>query len=328
MTDRVAILGNGVAGSTLYYLLRKTRPELSVHLYGKQHPTSCGIRPCAWGVNTGKFISICSQIELDPNKYILNQSTCFRINGKKMPCDISMIDKPLLLKNLNNNTLYDTPDLTRYNRVIDATGVSTNGTIRHCYQQLVKGEFPLSSWVNLFPNPTCIWVFLLSGVSHIGIFSLNGMPKEIKLGTETICECRSTLSTGLLDKLVTGNVWKVGEAAGIIDPITGSGILPAMLSAQLLNTYWDDAREYENAIRYHFGYMKHPLRALFHNEFRGIPIKPVGLLYGMFGFLNDYIKSTETVLESLYLKSKSLYPIVRFWLYDYPRILGLIRKQD
>lgn len=286
MSDKkVAILGNGVAGSTLSYLLRKTRPDISVHLYGKQHPTSCGIRPCAWGVNTRTFILICSQLELDPNRYVLNRNKYFHINGRKMPCDISMIDKPLLLRDLNDNTLYNTPDLTQYDRIIDATGISKAGIKRHCYQRLVKGEFPLSSWVSIFPKPTCMWVFPLSKVSHIGIFSLNGIPKSIDMNTETICECRSSFLTGLTDKLVVNNVWKVGEAAGIIDPITGSGILPAMLSAQLLNIYWDDAKKYESAIRYHFGYMKHPLLALFHNEFRGIPITPKGLLYGLFGFL-------------------------------------------
>ena len=112
----------------------------------------------------------------------------------------------------------------------------------------------------------------------MGAFSLWGKPKRVNIGHKVICECRSSFTTGLAKQMVHGKVWKVGEAAGIIDPITGSGILPAMLSALLLVKHWDNPRAYEKSVWQRFGYMGNILSALFHNEIRGVPIKPIGLL--------------------------------------------------
>jgi hypothetical protein len=275
---KVAILGAGVSGSTLFRLLRDMA-DVDATLFGKQWQTKCGIRPCAWGVNTQKFREICGKIGLEPKRYVLDRHGHFYMNGIRMPCDVSMIDKPALLHDLAGDGIeYGECDVTKYDRVIDATGVNTDGKPYHCHQQLVVGDFPLGVHVSLNPFLNCTWCFPVDGKAHIGIVGFgnalghNGFKQE--------CECYSSFRVGLSKKLVKGNVWKVGESAGIIDPITGSGILPAMLSAKILDENWDDSEGYEREIWRTFGYMGNRLKALFHNEYRGIPIEPLNILKG------------------------------------------------
>jgi flavin-dependent dehydrogenase len=274
---KVAILGAGISGSTLFRLLRD-RADADATLFGKQWQTKCGIRPCAWGVNTREFTEICGKIGLEPKRYVLDRHTHFYMNGIRMPCDVSMIDKPALLHDLaGDNIMYSKCDMSEYNRIIDATGINADGKVRYCHQQLIEGDFPLVVHVRFFPF-YCYWCFPMDGKAHVGV--LSGVIEKSEIFRPE-CECFPTFRVGLSKELVKGKVWKVGEAAGIIDPITGSGILPAMLSAKMLAENWDDSEGYEREIQRTFGYMGNRLRALFHNEFRGIPIEPLNILKGV-----------------------------------------------
>lgn len=278
---KVAIIGAGVSGSTIYHLIR-SKPGVDVTLFGKKWDTSCGIRPCAWGVKSKMFRSLCRDIGLNSSKYILNHHKLFNINGLQRECDMVTIDKKLFLSDLNTgNILYESPTLDNYDRVINATGVNDGKAVRYSVQRKVWGKSFLSTQVRLLPHFVCMWNFPLLGATHIGLFSTHEI--DFPEQEEMICECKSTFRVGMSNKFVEGNIWKVGEAAGIIDPITGSGILPAIQSARLLVEHWDKPKVYEQAILSYFGYMRYKISALFHNEFRGIPIDSVGIVWGMLG---------------------------------------------
>ena len=71
----------------------------------------------------------------------------------------------------------------------------------------------------------------------------------------TICSCRGYVrGTGPVLPLVQGNVWAVGEAGGIVEPLSGAGMVPAMVSAKLLVEHWDDPKGYEAAILREYGW--------------------------------------------------------------------------
>jgi flavin-dependent dehydrogenase len=76
-------------------------------------------------------------------------------------------------------------------------------------------------------------------------------------GGRTICGCQGYIrATGPILPLVEGGVWAVGEAGGIVDPLTALGIVPAMVSARLLVDNWDDAAGYEAAVFKKYGWFK------------------------------------------------------------------------
>lgn len=276
---KVAIIGAGSSGVTLYSLLKKKK-DVVVDIYGKKSANMCGMRSCAWGVNSNKFQEICNRLGLDYRKYCMRQLDTYYMCGLKRHCKSTMIDKALLLKDLaGDNVIYALPNLENYDRVIDATGKG-NGKSRATYQIKAVSRQPLTISLGLLPVLHCKWVFpLADGIAHIGVMTFNGHLAGIEEKLESykpICKCYSHIRTGGLDgELVKDNMWKVGESAGVVDPITGSGILLAMISAMLLYENWDDGEKYKRALRAKFGYMNNKLEALFHNEFRGVPIKIV-----------------------------------------------------
>lgn len=273
---KAVILGNGIAGTTLYSLLRRKR-DVCVDIYGKKSTNICGIKSCAWGVNTYKFKEICSKLGLDYYKYCLKEVNKFHLLGTERHCRVTIINKVLLLEDLaGNNIIYDTPELEKYDRIIDATGQG-NGARHTTYQIKVETCQELKITIGLFPSLHSKWIFPLSdNTAHIGILSfsrdLNGIDKKLE-EYNPICKCYSSIHTGGVDKhLVNGRTWKVGESAGIVDPITGSGILPAMTSAIILYENWNNGEQYKRAIMREFNYMNSTIKAIFHNKYRGIPI--------------------------------------------------------
>jgi hypothetical protein len=53
---------------------------------------------------------------------------------------------------------------------------------------------------------------------------------------------------------------------------------------RMLFSSGDSLEGYERAVRDRFGYMGNGLKALFHNEFGGIPAEPFGILRGVLSF--------------------------------------------
>ena len=281
---KVAIIGSGPAGATLYRLL-KDKPDMQVDIFGKKESTNCGLKSCAWGVNRIKFQELCNRLGLDSKRYYTNHCKYFYLWGFRIPCDMVMINKALLLQDLvKDNTLYKQPEIGKYDRIIDATGLA-NGKFHPTFQIKVKARLPLGINIGLFPSLHCLWYFPLSNdTTHVGVLSfVNNADNLEKLKGKIarykpICQCYSKIhSQGLVEPLVERNVWKVGESAGAVDPITGGGILSSMTSSFILYNNWYNPEGYKKVMASRFSYTTSKLRALFHNEFRGIPI---GLTHG------------------------------------------------
>ncbi len=93
-----------------------------------------------------------------------------------------------------------------------------------------------------------------------------------------------------------GKFCGIGESIGLVDPLTGAGIIPAMFSARALIDYWYDLKGYEEYIKHSYGYLSRGAVALRSNN----PIvkafnltlsckessKLVGLNVGIFGLIN------------------------------------------
>ena len=264
---RICILGSGPAGASLFRLLRDR--DIEVDIFGQEEKTSCGMKSCSWGVNKLKFEEICRILGLTAENYYTNVLDSFTLNGFKRSCNLAILDKKKLIDSLvGSNVNYRKPNLDSYDRIIDATG-STNGRWHRTYQVRIKESFPLA--VRIKPNLEIEWRFPTNGNTHIGILN----PRSTKnFEFDKICECYSKIhKEGLVRNLVEGKVWKVGESAGVVDPVTGSGILSSITSSIILSKYLNNPIGYVREMEKTFEYTRSKLRTLFHNEFRGLPIR-------------------------------------------------------
>lgn len=183
-----------------------------------------------------------------------------------------VIDKPAFINDLLSgaNVLPQPSDSTP-GRIIDATGIarayigkSDSDLLVACLQR--KIQFPKVPVAKEFLHHVGVsWVIPLEDSSaHVGVasytYDLRKMKETIDTlaeGGKTICGCQGHIrNTGLLLPLVRGRVWAVGEAGGIIDPLTALGIVPAMVSVKLLVEHWDDSAKYEAAVVKRYGWFK------------------------------------------------------------------------
>jgi flavin-dependent dehydrogenase len=269
---RILIAGAGVAGSYLWRLLvRKGTDPGDIQIVDPGSRTRCGIAPCAFGI-TRQFFPLCREVGLDPDKYILATPPAAYANQMKFDIKGYMfsIDKPAFIRDLlEGATVASEPGEMAADRIIDATGTARAYIGRYekdmlfpCIQRKVEFSQPpelreYSHYVGYS------WIIPLEGnYAHVGIgsatYSAETMKKvieELAQGGKTICSCRGYIrGTGIILPLVRGNVWAVGEAGGIVEPLSGAGIVPAIESAKLLVEQWDDPRGYEAAITNKYGW--------------------------------------------------------------------------
>lgn len=271
---KILIAGAGIAGGYLWRLLIKSGMspgDIEVIDPGSQ--TRCGIPSCGFATTT-QFFGLCREVEIDPEKYVLARPDMGYANGMKFAVKghIFSIDKPTFIKALLKGAVVNpsASDIA-VERIIDATGTARAhiGKYEHdvlfpCIQRKVefRDEPVLAEYAH---NVGYAWVIPLEGRNaHVGIgsstYDSEAMKKVIDSlaqGTKTICACQGLIrSTGPILPLVRGNVWAVGEAGGIVDPLSGAGIIPAMVSAKLLVEHWDDPKGYEAAIMKKYGWFR------------------------------------------------------------------------
>lgn len=159
--------------------------------------------------------------------------------------------------------------LGEYDRIIDATGVRSylpaaigirklNAVETRCVTSEVK--YPtINSSIS-----RSVWALPLGfGATHVGATSISGEAEaqtndlREKIGaSKIICSCQGSKGcSGLLQPFVAGKVWGLGESIGLVDPLTGAGIVPAVVSAKLMADNWDNPAEYEKAILANFSYI-------------------------------------------------------------------------
>ena len=272
--SRIVIAGAGIAGGSLYRLLVKRGLSLKdIEVVDPGSATHCGIPSCGFAT-TRQFFTLCREVGLDPEKYILASPDTGYANGIKFTIKgrIFSIDKPAFIRDLLEGAVVNSsPGDVAAERIIDATGTARayigkyeHDVIYPCIQK--KVEFTRPPALAEYPHHVGYsWVIPLEGSSaHVGIGSntynsetMKKVVESLAEGARTICGCKGFIrGTGPVIPLVRGNVWTVGEAGGLVDPLSGAGIIPAMVSAKLLVEHWDDPKGYEAAIMRKYGWFR------------------------------------------------------------------------
>ena len=278
---KLAIAGAGITGA---YLCRFLKNEgFEADLFDMKRISRCGLKPCAWGTSAG-FIELVRQAGLDAEKYILRRLDYVLMDDVRIKAELMVFDKPQLVKDLLKDTeIRFTPlPLNRYDRVIDATGVSRaqlppikDDIVMGCRQYLIETKEPLENRIKL-GGIGYAWCFPLSrDLYHIGCGSFLADPQRIlkDLGwlestspqyeKKILCGCTGNIRlTGpfqsqpfVADGIGEG-IWGIGEAIGCVAPLAGDGIVPGMQTVQLLLNTWDKPQEYTNAVLGEFRWMK------------------------------------------------------------------------
>ena len=282
---KVIIAGDGLAGSCLSYLFR--RKGIEHEIYGKVHHTKCGIEPCGFQVNARDFTHICSRLDLTPADYILRRDTFGFIDGIKVSGNALAIDKPKLIADLLGDTevKQGRPDSDSCDYIIDATGVSRAYSPPApkdfkipTLQRRVKLSKAVSLWAHFSPEVGYSWLIPLTPdghEAHLGAGAIKGGNENVQIVIdrllnivevevkEEICRCGSLVRVcGPILPLSNGSVIAIGEAAGLVSPLTGAGNIPGMFSALVLAENWGDFDAYERAILKKYGYFQKEAEAL------------------------------------------------------------------
>ena len=252
---RIAIAGAGVAGSYISRLLRM-RGYRQVDVFDVRHRIACGIHPCGYGVD-GSFDQLVSGVGLDPSRYVLHVPPRYRAQVETVAARTSvvMIDKPAFIADLldRSDVKYEPIEVHRYDLVVDATGEARayappleNDLKARVVQWRVRVAGP--SPTTFMPTrgvPGYAWIMPLSedgAELHVGAGCGEGIKVRSRTLTSTafkplrieqvVCACgaRIRLCGPDFTRIVHGNVWAVGEAAGLVGPASGAGNVYAMRS--------------------------------------------------------------------------------------------------
>jgi flavin-dependent dehydrogenase len=195
------------------------------------------------------------------------------IEGIELKADLAVIDKPLLIERMldGERPAILESQLGQYDRVIDATGQrvylpSYSARTVSTIELRAKVSSPMLPTAFLSDGGGYSWLIPLNnGEAHLGSLSPRGidesqreigkLQEEIDVGS-TLCACQGQIwVSGPIRPFKRGNIWGLGESIGLVEPLTGIGITPAMDSARLMIENWDDALRYEREILSRYYYM-------------------------------------------------------------------------
>jgi hypothetical protein len=270
---KLAIMGCGPGGSYLYRLLRLRKPEVEIDLFDIPHTTDCGIKSCGWAVAFPQFAALCREIGLPLDTCILKRHDRVSIEGVELKANLAVIDKPLLIKWMLEGKRPRIPEaqLDQYDRIIDATGQraylpSYSPRSVDAIETRTKVNSPMLPTAFINDNGGYTWLIPLNnGEAHLGSLSPRGIDEskremgklraEIDAGS-TICVCQEQIwVSGPILPFTQGNVWGLGQSIGLVEPLSGIGITPAMDSARIMVENWDDPVSYEREILSRYSYM-------------------------------------------------------------------------
>lgn len=264
----IRIIGAGVAGSFLY-ALAKDDYDLKVF---DRNPVMRG-HLCAWGCFHSQLKDRLSAVGLNIDDYILSKVDRLVLNGIdiKVRNQVS-IDKPRLLEDLlpqkevvkREVNLLETRKGTRMiNATTQPFGEHLSIPTIQC-RTVLSGLEPNTAYEYISPHYTgYAWAYPLSDdgrIWHLGAGCVGGDPlnlirqiaKRYKFEeTKRLCSCRRDLKLVEPEKVVLskGGVISVGEAAGVVQPLSGEGIIPSMDSAKLLYKSLSGGERYEAAMK-------------------------------------------------------------------------------
>ena len=266
-----------MAGSYICRLLNM-RSDHEVHLYDIRHKISCGIHPCGYGVDE-HFDRLILLAGLDPDTYRLHNppQLLAQLEGVVARTTVFMIDKPRLVRDLQGgvDVRMDPFDADEYDLIVDATGQArayapplTQDLKARVIQWRVRVSAPATtSFLPTRGLPGYAWVMPLNpdGTDvHVGAGCELGnrtsarelvRPAFRSLNVTSItCACGAFIRLGGPDfsNMVSGKIWAVGEAAGLVGPASGAGNVFALQSALELVEHLCDAAGYVAALKRRF----------------------------------------------------------------------------
>jgi len=260
---RIAIVGAGVAGSYLVRMLSGEHRVTAFEAQGEADYRSI----CAWGAPKAPMREFASRAGLSFDEYILHEGRYFTMRFGDRVLEIpltglSTFDKERFLADLRRGG--DVRFGVRvprgsppgdYDLVVDATGFhralvgrpSREFAIPTLEYMVRYREMPFDDfYAEVFPGLTgYLWFFPLSGNrAHVGSGDLSHRHAERLarfLGDHPPDEVLRRVgrpvrlaSPSMSVPLRSGNVVAVGEAAGVVFPSTGEGIVPSLQSAEVL----------------------------------------------------------------------------------------------
>ena len=269
-------MGCGPGGSYLYRLLQQKKPKPEVVLFDIPHHTACGVKGCAWGVSWPQFVELCREAGVSGGKYLLGNYDHVLINQLKIRAEVAIVDKPSLIKDLLAGKSPLNPSgaqLDAFDHIVDATGAQraylspwSNRPIVAAVQMRITPKESAPCPMVFLNNTGYTWLFPLSqGEAHVGALSHEGAEvawqeiervKQSLDARQVICSCTGQIRChGPVLPFTEGKVWGLGEAIGLVDPISGAGIVPAMTSAKLMVENWESAPDYEMQVWRRYSYM-------------------------------------------------------------------------
>lgn len=280
---RIAIVGAGVGGRSLWRFL-ELEGGYDVEIFDVKHQTACGISPCGWGVYTLDFRCMCDALEI-PSCSIKKTYTNLQVGEMDVSCLLSTFDKPKFLRQMcpDSNVILETPDISEYDLVVDATGVrrSLLPPVRDDMKVRCRQERYRSTVNDLVIVPASpigyAWMFPLGdGTVHIGQgwvdWSLTRPDETEKArdiagvnGTRPECSCTSDirmLTPAYCKPIAYGTTVGIGEAVGTVSPLCGAGVIPAIGSAMLLADNIDNPYRYEKILLSDFSFLNREVAIL------------------------------------------------------------------
>ena len=279
----VVIAGAGMTGAYLYRLLSLQGEK--VDIYDTSNRSACGLSPCAWGTSVG-FYELVAKCGLLPEDYLLQRPGYVWMNNYKISADLMTFDKPRLIEDLLGGArIHRKPlDVSRYTRVIDATGTSRaflppieNDLLLPCIQYKVKTPHHFENRIHL-RGVGYAWCFPLSQTEyHMGCGNLRESPYQLLRSTgwfnhqklKTVCGCTAKIRlTGakqaqpFVSKAEPLEIWGVGEAVGCVAPLAGDGIVPGMRSVQIVLRNWNNPEAYTEEMLREFAWMEKERRVV------------------------------------------------------------------
>lgn len=298
---KIAIIGAGVSGAYFYRMLKERRPDIRVDIFTQTVNNQCHMRSCGWVVSYPVYQSLGKNLNIDLERFIFSKFRQIEIDGKVIGADNAVINKPALIeKFLEGAALrFDTCDTDKYDRIIDATGKRVYFPPVPADKYVTIHQVRIADDARSFPAIAVRWdrnnkdmMYMIpvgDGTGHIGFGSLVAPEKSREelqkyiAGKKIVCGCSSNLwFGGPVFPLVRDKFIAVGESAGLVDPLSGMGITPAMDSAAALVKYWDSPAEYERYVKIKYSFMSRLIKA------RDGEPWPLRLYDLMFALKNEY----------------------------------------
>ena len=245
----INVAGLGVAGS---YLLRRLNQEGFDSLgFDPKRPDY--YIPCGYATNLDRIKTFASRAGLDLEEYSTVRSNSVTFSGNEFgPVEFSGRGIGTFDKNrFERDLIAGVPTRMAAFRkaeggsvTIDATGVSRQilGKVEDDHlmyaREIISGKADHRDfYFHFFEKGTgYYWEFPIAGGYHIGAgaLTLDMVDEALRSVQPGFTVGRKIRMKPLLENMSRGNVIGVGESIGLVSPITGEGIMPALESAEIL----------------------------------------------------------------------------------------------